>query len=1312
MCSLFCYIQPWLTLMNIPVLLKKYRKSLSIITGLIAFYTLLGFLILPMLVENQLPKLIESATGRKASIEKVSFNPYSLKLHLQGFSMQEKDLQTFVSFDEFFFNIQFLSSIKNLALVLEEVQLSNPYVRIAEIDDENYNFSDLSSDEKEEVVEEESEGMFPLKIHHLKLLDGNVEYIELAAGKSINTLANDLNIQLESFSTLLNDGADLSFSMALHSGGKLEWHGQLGVNPLFSNGEFNIEGLSYTKIWETFLQEKAQYQWVEGTQAIRFKYDYAVVNDENIFNLTEGHWLTENLKFTAQGSDEEVIVIPHFEGTGISLDLTKQTINIAKIESKHIDLKAWIALSGELNYKTLFAGKQPDPAAKVPNKAETTVKVADDANQHVINGDLASVADVVADQTEEQQPSTDEAKPWLLDIQEIALNTSTVNFRNKQNKDSTVFNLAALDIGVKDYHLSIGEPLLMTANQGYINLQDLIVTTGKDSPQDIIKLPFFAVTGVEFDLDKQAVDIAQIESKQAFFNAWINSAGIMNYQTAFAGPGTTAAEEETKKVTAKGAKPWAVNIQAINFNGSKVKYANKQYKETVFITVPTLDIGLKNYHLLSGEQSQMTANQGSLNLQGFELKTEKDKGLITVPNLQVANLGFNLQEKKLTIQSLKIIKAQLKAWIEESGTLNYQTLFASGDSETNTIERVAKEGVKKASPWLIELAEFKLENSAVEFSDHSPKKSVPLNVSALNLSVKNVSTQEGAKIPLSLSAKLNKTATIKVSGQTVLQPFSTALDIAVSGVKISNFQSYIEQSAKLDVVKGHVNTQGKLAASQTAGGQFKLSYKGGVEVKNLHTRDQLEKEDFLKWSLLKLSGINFNLQPSQLSIKSIKLLDPYARVEIKKDKTTNLDDIMVKKAETQPKKPVKKKKTTAAFTYKVGKIEITGGESDFSDHSMILPFVVKLNELDGAIDNISSDPKETTQLKLAGKTFDFSPVDVEGRFTSDFEDFDLSMHYTNLPLPLITPYMVDFSGDKIEKGKMSLDLHYQAKNGKLQASNKLFIDQLELGEKVDNPDAVSLPLGLAITLLKDMKGEINIEMPLSGDLDDPDFRMGPLILKTFMKLIVKVAASPFMAIGSILGSDEDFSVVAFDSGRAEITVEESKKLDGLATVLVQKPELSLQVKGQSYTNQDWPGLKKSALLWRLKKTHAAKLRAKGEVITAEEVELSADDYQDLLADRFIEKFPEMAKRSVFGTPKLIHEEMGEFYEVASNMLQNAIAPDPKQLDKLSASRAKAIASYMVKKGGIDHARIFILDTRVTENAKDEALNSQLSIKVK
>jgi hypothetical protein len=281
----------------------------------------------------------------------------------------------------------------------------------------------------------------------------------------------------------------------------------------------------------------------------------------------------------------------------------------------------------------------------------------------------------------------------------------------------------------------------------------------------------------------------------------------------------------------------------------------------------------------------------------------------------------------------------------------------------------------------------------------------------------------------------------------------------------------------------------------------------------------------------------------------------------------------------------------------------------------------------------------------------------------------------------------------------------------LEASNKILIDQLELGEKVDNPDAVSLPLSLAISLLKDSEGKIKLDVPLTGSLEDPQFSVGALVWDALLNVLTKIVTAPFSALASLTGSDEDLSTIAFKPGADALEVKEQGKLEGVAKALKEKTDLKIDIKGAAFEKDDWPALQDDALFDQLKQRKAEELtKDEGKKVRAEYVELSEDDYNDLLADAFLEKFPTLGKKNLLGTPKLMQSDSEDFYKVAKQKMQESIKPEPDRLKHLANDRAKSIAKFLVEKGGISHDRVFILDSAIDPQRNGSDIVSALSLK--
>jgi hypothetical protein len=281
----------------------------------------------------------------------------------------------------------------------------------------------------------------------------------------------------------------------------------------------------------------------------------------------------------------------------------------------------------------------------------------------------------------------------------------------------------------------------------------------------------------------------------------------------------------------------------------------------------------------------------------------------------------------------------------------------------------------------------------------------------------------------------------------------------------------------------------------------------------------------------------------------------------------------------------------------------------------------------------------------------------------------------------------------------------------LTVSSSILLDQFELGAKVDNPKAVSLPLELAVALLKDSAGKIKIYVPITGRFSDPQFDIGDIIANALENTLSKVITSPFRAIASLADSEEELSTINFSAGNSVLDKVQQEKLMTLAKALKEHSVLILDIKGTAFQTQDWPAVREAALYDRLKKIRADEINKQGEKkILAEYVQLSDSDYKRLLAELFIEKFPQQAKKSLLGTPELIDAKAGDFYEVAKQQLSSTLKREQPRLKKLAAQRAQAIASYLVQKGGVDNEQVFILDPVVDPKRENNEIASLLALK--
>jgi uncharacterized protein DUF748 len=705
----------------------------------------------------------------------------------------------------------------------------------------------------------------------------------------------------------------------------------------------------------------------------------------------------------------------------------------------------------------------------------------------------------------------------------------------------------------------------------------------------------------------------------------------------------------------------------------------------------------------------LQVNNGVVDVKQLLFSEEgKAEQLIDIPMLAVQGVNFDLQKQSVNVAALSSSDAKIKAWLQADGQVNYQALFAS---DTNAADQAPAAAEQAGKPWQIALDELDLTNYQIEFTDNTQKKPVTMQLSELNAKVKEYRNVDGLRLPVQFSTRVNNAGSLKLDGNMVLAPFSVDLALNLEEIQVKTFQPYVDPFLKLDLVDGDVNTQGHLQISLVD--ELQVGYQGNVNIANLITRDKVKNEDFLKWRNLELKQMVIDLQKQDFKLGKVIFYKPYFKFMIKKDGTNNVSDLIVvqPKSKSTVKPAAKKTKKTPEPIITIGKIEMKNGQSDFADYSLILPFVAKMNDLDGEVDGFISNANATTELRLQGKVYDLAPVNIAGNYHFKTGDSEITLNFSNMPLPLITPYMADFAGYTIEKGQMALDLKYSIKKGQLLAENKIFIDQLVLGEKVENPKAVSMPLELGISLLKDADGKINLNFPISGSLEDPEFSVGSLVADVFVNLITKAATAPFKAIGSLFDSDADMSEITFAAGSSDLSTEERAKLDQIAKALATKPELVLEVKGIAYEIQDWPAMRFDAVIDILKKMKSGEMRDRGDKVRYEYIELSDDEYKRLLEKFYTEVFPQKIDHSFFGNPRIKSNPDGDFYSLAITELEGIMKPDPQRLNDLAVSRANQIAKYLTEKVGVDRGRIYILATQLNSKDTQGVIRALLSLNV-
>jgi hypothetical protein len=226
-----------------------------------------------------------------------------------------------------------------------------------------------------------------------------------------------------------------------------------------------------------------------------------------------------------------------------------------------------------------------------------------------------------------------------------------------------------------------------------------------------------------------------------------------------------------------------------------------------------------------------------------------------------------------------------------------------------------------------------------------------------------------------------------------------------------------------------------------------------------------------------------------------------------------VEQVVEKQAEAEVGKKVEKKSgggtvTTASVAeeprklpVRIDEVVFKNGNINFQDRFIKPNYRANRTQLSGRVGPLY--PGQPGNVAITGTVNRSAPLELKGKVDPFGKEIylDLSAKVKGIDLPSFSPYSSRYIGYEIAKGKLSVDLRYFIEKGQLRAENNIFLDQFTLGPKVESPDAISLPVELAVSLLKNSRGEIDINLPISGSINDPEFSIGGLIVKVFFNLI-------------------------------------------------------------------------------------------------------------------------------------------------------------------------------------------------------------------
>ncbi len=746
--------------------------------------------------------------------------------------------------------------------------------------------------------------------------------------------------------------------------------------------------------------------------------------------------------------------------------------------------------------------------------------------------------------------------------------------------------------------------------------------------------------------------------------------------------------ESAEKISVKGAFS-TLPMQAkgkLSLNNIKVDKYRPYYQGALAAKLKARRTDIRADFEFS-ENKMLLITDGSLDMEDISLAGERKQEEIIIPGLSVSGIDVDPTGRKLVISQCRSRDGVIPLFRRADGSLNVVDFLTQTEQEENLTRAQPDADQENNDKWLLQVKSIAFNNFSSIFIDQTPGQSARFVLDHFNFTAGDLSNERNNKGRVDLDLRLNKSMTAGIGGNAGLDPLSLSLDIAVKDLPFKAAQPYLNDMVNVIISSGSGGVTGTLSLA-VQDDDVRLKLHGNVDTQNLSLLN-LYGENILSWKKFDAKDLNITTSPLRIGVKTLAIDGLDSFISIDKDGRLNTANLIV--AEEDNSSSSRKNITTSSAPpapeplIEIGRVKLTNSQLFFRDMQVSPPFNTSLHEIEGQVSGLSSGKDVAADINLTAKLDQYSPLIITGKIhprQSFYTDFTVGLH--DVDLTGMTPYTVKFIGYPLTKGKLNLDLHYQIKDKKLESSNKAFIDQITLGDFVKNDTATSLPVSPAIALLKNRAGEIELDIPVTGELDDPEFSVAGVIFTVIKNLLVKAATSPFALLGSLFPDNQDFIFVEFVPGSVEPVNKNSEELSALAGAMYDHPALKLEITGFFDPETDRSAMIDSSFNRQLKIRKFKDMSKQAQpIVQVDDVVINPEEYNKYLKKAY--------KAATFERPRnflglLKSLPPGEMKKLIYEHI--VISDDDLQL--LGTARAKVVKDYLIKNGPIEAERIFIV----------------------
>ncbi|OHX14319.1 hypothetical protein BI347_13000 [Chromobacterium sphagni] len=661
-----------------------------------------------------------------------------------------------------------------------------------------------------------------------------------------------------------------------------------------------------------------------------------------------------------------------------------------------------------------------------------------------------------------------------------------------------------------------------------------------------LHLPELKVEGGALDLSRSLLTIAKVELNQGRVSAGRDANGAVDWLRAL--PSAQPAKPAAKPAQPS---PWLVKVDSLRFNRWHGEWRDGVYLKPMQLQtdMPQLQARIS----LSPEHG-LQLNDLGLSLANLKLGAAGGPPWLTLADAELAPSLIDLKLRQLKPGDVTLRGMQLALQRERNGQLQLQQLLAQRPQKA-----VKTDKTDKAAAWKLSYPAIKLEDSGLSWRDLALPKPLTLGVDQLS---GLLATQDGQQLGLDLNGRMGNG---RLAAKLDLNPDQQSVHgrIRLDALPIAPLAPYALSGTPLKLSGGALSTDLQLHAASAT--QWKLA--GQLKLAKMALQEPGEALPLLGWNNLSLSRLQVQGMPLKVNINDVRLDQPRARLILDPQRRLNWQQIFASRI--PPVKPAGSGKAAPLPQVDVHSIHVQNGAVEFADHGMTPDFATRMHHLRGSIQNLSTRAGGRGRITLDGAVDQYGEVKVRGALSplSPTDSTDIRLDFHNLALNNLNPYSMNFAGWQVKDGRLSLELRYLLEHRQLKGENRIVIDSIQLGDELKGDKSPHLPLRLAVALLEDSNGRIDLDLPVTGSLDDPQFSYGQVIWKAFVNIVTKVVTAPFRALGALLGGD-GFDDIRFVAGEAHVSPPEREKLDKVAGLMAKRPKMQLAISGGYASDED------------------------------------------------------------------------------------------------------------------------------------------------